>query len=135
MLILSRKNRQQILIADHIVITIVQVKGNSVRLGIEAPAEVKVLRGELKMAADRRQLPRPDLSRVGASGAKLRDQRGDRGAEDECEQPTELERDVEDRPDDACWSVIRRSSKSGQRPLRRFIRRSRAEMLALAESV
>lgn len=48
MLVLSRKKDQQIIIGDNIVITIVQVAGNKVRVGIEAPREVLVLREELQ---------------------------------------------------------------------------------------
>ena len=47
MLVLTRKSNQQIQIGENIVITVLQVKGNSVRLGIEAPREVRVVRGEL----------------------------------------------------------------------------------------
>lgn len=47
MLVLSRKENQRIQIGDDIVLTVVQVKGGIVRLGIEAPAEVPVLRTEL----------------------------------------------------------------------------------------
>lgn len=47
MLVLTRKISQQIQIGDGVVITILQVKGNSVRVGIEAPREVRVVRGEL----------------------------------------------------------------------------------------
>lgn len=47
MLVLSRKQQQEVLIGDHIKITVLKVKGNTVRLGIEAPPEVKVIRGEL----------------------------------------------------------------------------------------
>jgi carbon storage regulator CsrA len=48
MLVLTRKASQQIQIGDGIVITILQVKGNTVRVGIEAPREVRVIRGELE---------------------------------------------------------------------------------------
>lgn len=47
MLVLSRKPTQQIHIGDNVRITLLKVKGNQVRLGIEAPRNVKVLRGEL----------------------------------------------------------------------------------------
>ncbi len=47
MLVLSRKTGQQIHIGDNITITILQVKGRTVRVGIDAPAEVRVLRSEL----------------------------------------------------------------------------------------
>ncbi len=48
MLVLSRKQKQQIKIGDDVVLTVLQVKGNTVRLGIEAPKEVHVIRGELE---------------------------------------------------------------------------------------
>lgn len=47
MLVLSRKLKQEILIGDNVKITVLKVKGNTVRLGIEAPREVHVVRGEL----------------------------------------------------------------------------------------
>lgn len=47
MLVLSRKPNEEILIGDNIKITVLKVKGNTVRIGIEAPAAVKVKRGEL----------------------------------------------------------------------------------------
>jgi len=47
MLVLTRKAKQQIQIGPHITITILQVKGQSVRVGIEAPREMNVLRTEL----------------------------------------------------------------------------------------
>lgn len=47
MLVLTRKQNQEIHIGDHIKITVLKVKGNTVRLGIEAPREISVLRGEL----------------------------------------------------------------------------------------
>jgi carbon storage regulator len=47
MLVLSRKESQRIQLGDSIVLTIVRVNGDRVRVGIEAPAEVQVRRGEL----------------------------------------------------------------------------------------
>ena len=48
MLILSRKRGEQIVIpGSSITITVVRVKGDNVRLGIAAPAEVRILREEL----------------------------------------------------------------------------------------
>lgn len=47
MLVLSRKVNERILIGENVVVTIVRVHGNVVRLGIEAPAAVRVLRSEL----------------------------------------------------------------------------------------
>lgn len=48
MLVLSRKIDEQIVIGDNIKITLVRVKGNTVRIGIEAPNDVRILRGELE---------------------------------------------------------------------------------------
>ncbi len=47
MLILSRKPTQKILISDDIEITIVEVKGEQVKIGINAPSSVKVFREEV----------------------------------------------------------------------------------------
>jgi carbon storage regulator len=47
MLVLSRKQSERIRLGDSIVVTIVRVSGDKVRLGIEAPPDVLVLRDEL----------------------------------------------------------------------------------------
>lgn len=47
MLVLSRKEHQRIRVGDSIVVTVVRVSGDKVRLGIEAPESVRVLREEL----------------------------------------------------------------------------------------
>ena len=47
MLVLTRKTQERILIGDNITISILKLKGNTVRIGIEAPRDVRVLRGEL----------------------------------------------------------------------------------------
>lgn len=47
MLVLTRKAQEEILIGDSIRISIVRIKGNTVRLGIEAPRDVRVVRAEL----------------------------------------------------------------------------------------
>lgn len=49
MLVLSRKSGQSIQIGDNITIRITRVGGNQVRLGIEAPMEVAIRRGELQL--------------------------------------------------------------------------------------
>ncbi len=52
MLVLTRKLNEQIQIGNDITITIVRVKGNTVRVGIEAPRDVRVIRAELPEAVD-----------------------------------------------------------------------------------
>jgi len=53
MLVLSRKKEESIIINDDITITIVDIRGNKVRLGIEAPKEVPVHRREVYDAIQR----------------------------------------------------------------------------------
>ncbi len=48
MLVLSRKESQRIRLGDSIVITVVRVAGDKVRLGIQAPRDMVVLRDELE---------------------------------------------------------------------------------------
>jgi carbon storage regulator len=50
MLVLSRKKNEQIVIGDGIVITIVDVRSDKVRIGIDAPADVPVHRHEVYLA-------------------------------------------------------------------------------------
>jgi carbon storage regulator len=47
MLVFSRKKNEQIIIDGNIVITVVEIRGDKVRLGIEAPKEVPVHRREI----------------------------------------------------------------------------------------
>lgn len=47
MLVLSRKNNEKIIINNDIVITIVEIRGDKVRLGIEAPKDIPVHRQEV----------------------------------------------------------------------------------------
>ncbi len=47
MLILSRKLNEKIVIADGIVVSIIEIRGDQVKLGIEAPKTVKVFRQEI----------------------------------------------------------------------------------------
>ena len=48
MLVLSRKVGERIWIGDSISVTVVRITGGGVRLGIEAPSELSVVREELK---------------------------------------------------------------------------------------
>ena len=48
MLVLTRKTSQTIQIGDNISLTVIQTHGNSVRIGIDAPRDLPILRGELQ---------------------------------------------------------------------------------------
>lgn len=60
MLVLSRQRDESIIIGDHIVITIVDIRGDKVRLGIEAPTEIPVHRQEVYEAIQRENQQRTD---------------------------------------------------------------------------
>ena len=62
MLVLSRKESERIKLGDAIVVTVVRVTGDRVHIGIEAPAEIRVLREELESA----NLPAGLASRLSA---------------------------------------------------------------------
>ena len=49
MLVLSRKVNESIVIGKDITITVLEIKGNRIRLGIEAPKECRVVRSELEI--------------------------------------------------------------------------------------
>ncbi len=55
MLVLSRKKDEKIIIGDNIAIMIVDIQGDKVRLGIEAPREVSVHREEVYQAIQKKQ--------------------------------------------------------------------------------
>ena len=52
MLVLTRKKAETVHIGDDIVIKVIQTGRGSIKLGIEAPADVRVLRGEVAEAAE-----------------------------------------------------------------------------------
>ena len=52
MLVLTRKQNEKIQIGGEITVTVLRMKGKTVRLGIKAPAHVNVLRGELVFELD-----------------------------------------------------------------------------------
>ena len=61
MLVLSRQRDESIMIGDNVVVTIVDIRGDKVRLGIQAPNEVPVHRQEVYEAIKRdgRRSPAP----------------------------------------------------------------------------
>jgi carbon storage regulator len=56
MLVLSRKKNESIVINDDITIVVVEIRGDKVRLGVEAPKEVPVHRREVYEAIKRSEL-------------------------------------------------------------------------------
>ena len=65
MLVLSRKRDEQIVIGQDIFVTIVEIRGDKVRLGIEAPAHVSVHRQEVYLSLQREkaaEAAKPDTS-------------------------------------------------------------------------
>lgn len=56
MLVLSRKPNQKLHIGENITVTVLGVRGGVVKLGFEAPGDVRILRGELPNWMD---VPRP----------------------------------------------------------------------------
>ncbi len=64
MLVLSRKKNESIVIDDNIVVTVVEIRGDKVRLGIQAPKEVPVHRSEVHAAihAEKAQQEPPAVS-------------------------------------------------------------------------
>lgn len=53
MLVLSRQRDESIVIGDKVVVTIVDIRGDKVRLGIQAPGEIPVHRQEVYEAIQR----------------------------------------------------------------------------------
>ena len=63
MLVLTRKLRESIQIGPNVTITILRVKGQAVRIGIEAPRDVRVVRGELAVFTQEIELKEGSASR------------------------------------------------------------------------
>lgn len=53
MLILSRKNGEKLIIGDNVELTVLGIKGNQVRIGVNAPKEVSVHREEVYLRIQR----------------------------------------------------------------------------------
>lgn len=70
MLVLSRKESEKIKLGDEIVLTIVRVTGDRVRLGIQAPPDMLILREELDSnSSDHLKTPKP-IQRVDGASEK-----------------------------------------------------------------
>lgn len=62
MLVLSRQRDESIIIGDNVVITVVDVRGDKVRLGIDAPVEIPVHRREVYEAIQRENRRASEIS-------------------------------------------------------------------------
>lgn len=62
MLVLSRKKDEKIIIGDSITVMVIEIRGDKVRLGIEAPKEITVHRQEVYDAIKREQVEKRDIS-------------------------------------------------------------------------
>ena len=67
MLVLSRHRDESIMIGDDVVVTIVDIRGDKVRLGIDAPTSIPVHRQEVYEAIKREN---EEASRLNAADAK-----------------------------------------------------------------
>ena len=68
MLVVTRKTDESIIIADNIEITVLEIGKDKVKIGINAPKEVKVIRSELK---DARQTNEQAAHASGSASAEL----------------------------------------------------------------
>jgi carbon storage regulator len=67
MLVLTRRPGQRIVIDDNIVVSVVSMKNGQVRLGIEAPPSVHIVREELQDTPARVSIPEIIKARAGIS--------------------------------------------------------------------
>lgn len=79
MLVLTRKLQEQIKVGENITITILRVSGKSVRVGIEAPREVRVVRAELPERSTKATTSRTSSQRSAVRRAPLADRLAARG--------------------------------------------------------
>lgn len=129
MLVLSRRMNEQIKIGRDITITIVRLKGNVVRVGIDAPKNVHIARSELLAK------PKVDAEPTDAQAAATKSLRAAGAAGDDW--PTITERDGdEDCPQEPqplavgprSVSLAVRGAGPRQAPLARLVRRKHAMM-------
>jgi carbon storage regulator len=76
MLILTRKIDESIIIADHITVTVLEISGERVKIGIDAPRDVVILRQELQeqVRQENIEAAAADLSEVSRRLKELSDQ-------------------------------------------------------------
>jgi carbon storage regulator len=83
MLLLTRKLGENIRIGDDVKITIVEVKGNHVKLGIDAPPSVKVHREEIyeRIQAENRRAREAEAQNDGATGGAPKSSDGEKNGQ------------------------------------------------------
>ena len=70
MLVLSRKKNESIVINNDITVVVVEIRGDKVRLGVEAPKEVPVHRREVYDAIQKSGIATPEITPETASDAE-----------------------------------------------------------------
>jgi carbon storage regulator len=70
MLVLTRKQNESIMIGDSVEVTVIEVKGDQVKLGITAPRDIKVHHKEVFLAIQRENIDasRADVGKMGKIG-------------------------------------------------------------------
>ena len=86
MLVLTRKQQERIHIGENITITVVRIKGNTVRVGIEAPRDVRVMRGEVNA----KDAPTEECGELttGTDQAGAGERKPDTGSEETIDKPS-----------------------------------------------
>jgi carbon storage regulator len=110
MLVLTRKHLEKIRIGESITITVLRTKGKAVRLGIEAPADVPVIRGELAFEGSPRELTREirgDKPQDATASAAAGQRTGARPARAQASWATDSHPDVPGRSEDVEVSLRR----------------------------
>ena len=74
MLVLTRKQNEKIQIGDNVFLTVLRIKGNTVRLGIEAPKDVRVVRGELPPQDEQPKVKEMTLLVTDSATGKIREE-------------------------------------------------------------
>ena len=70
MLVLTRSLNEEIRIGDDVVVRVLDVKGDRVRIGVEAPPEVSVHRQEVYLEIERANREAVDVQSTGLAGAR-----------------------------------------------------------------
>ena len=69
MLVLSRKKNEAVMIGESIVVSVLEVRGDKVRLGLDAPKEIPIFRQEVALRIPREQEDIPTCSEPDSNAA------------------------------------------------------------------